>query len=101
MLARETHEDFNLILTRYALERLLYRIGQSRYSDQFELKGAMLFLAWMSETHKPTRDLDLKSVRGRRRHGIFSSFCRLLLGEQLPTARGEKPNLLVDRSQTR
>src|ERR1700723_2048878 len=25
-VARETHEDFNLILTRYALERLLYRI---------------------------------------------------------------------------
>jgi predicted nucleotidyltransferase component of viral defense system len=58
-VARETHEDFNLILTRYALERLLYRIGQSRYSDQFVLKGAMLFLAWMSETHRPTRDLDL------------------------------------------
>ena len=47
------------MLSRYALERLLYRIGQSRYSDQFVLKGAMLFLAWMSETHRPTRDLDL------------------------------------------
>ena len=31
--ARETRRDFNLILTRYALERLLYRLGQSAYAD--------------------------------------------------------------------
>jgi hypothetical protein len=27
--ARETRQDFNLILTRYALERLLYRLSIS------------------------------------------------------------------------
>jgi predicted nucleotidyltransferase component of viral defense system len=47
------------VLTRYALERLLYRLGQSKYHDQFLLKGAMLFAVWGGEPHRPTRDVDL------------------------------------------
>jgi len=39
----ETGEDFNSLLTRYGLERLLYRVVLSRHSDMFVLKGAMLF----------------------------------------------------------
>ena len=42
-LATSTGEDFGLVLTRYALERLLYRLSQSKYRDQFILKGPMLF----------------------------------------------------------
>ncbi len=57
--ARETGEDFNLILTRYAAERLLYRLSQSRYNSGFILKGAMLFAVWSGKRHRPTRDLDL------------------------------------------
>jgi len=38
--ARETGQDFNLILIRYALERLLYRLSVSPHADQFLLKGA-------------------------------------------------------------
>ena len=41
--ARETGQDFSLVLTRYAIERLLYRIGVSNHADQFLLKGALLF----------------------------------------------------------
>ena len=37
--ARETRQDFNLILSRYALERLLYRLSISPHADQFLLKG--------------------------------------------------------------
>jgi len=58
-VARENGEDFQLILTRYSLERLLYRIEQSELSDVFVLKGAMLFQIWTGKTHRPTRDLDL------------------------------------------
>lgn len=57
--AREKKEDFNLVLTRYGLERLLYRLSVSSYRDQFVLKGAMLFQLWSGDTHRPTRDLDL------------------------------------------
>lgn len=52
-------EDPNLTLTRYALERLLYRLAHSEHSGQFILKGAMLFGLWMGSNHRPTRDLDL------------------------------------------
>ncbi len=34
-LARERGEDFQLLLTRYALERLLYRLGKSSYRDRY------------------------------------------------------------------
>jgi predicted nucleotidyltransferase component of viral defense system len=58
-IATRQREDFGMILTRYALERLLYRLGQSRHCDQFVLKGAMLFQVWSNTPHRPTRDLDL------------------------------------------
>jgi predicted nucleotidyltransferase component of viral defense system len=46
-------------LTRYALERVMYRLSRSTHRDQFILKGAMLFSLWGGEPHRPTRDLDL------------------------------------------
>jgi predicted nucleotidyltransferase component of viral defense system len=56
--ARETGQDFNLILTRYAIERLLYRISISEHAGQFLLKGALLFDLWFDIPHRPTRDAD-------------------------------------------
>ncbi|HUB82729.1 MAG TPA: nucleotidyl transferase AbiEii/AbiGii toxin family protein, partial [Bryobacteraceae bacterium] len=58
-IATRQREDFGLVLTRYALERLLYRVSQSRYCDRFVLKGAMLFQIWSNTPHRSTRDLDL------------------------------------------
>jgi hypothetical protein len=43
--SRTRREDFHVTLTRYALERLLYRLSQSVHRDQFVIKGAMLFSA--------------------------------------------------------
>ena len=57
-LSRERGEDFQLILTWYAAERFLYRLGLSKHSKQFILKGAMLLKVWMDRSHRPTRDLD-------------------------------------------
>ncbi len=56
--ARATQQDFNLVLTRYVIERLLYRISISNYADQFMLKGALLFDLWFDIPHRPTRDID-------------------------------------------
>ncbi|MGP1682276.1 MAG: nucleotidyl transferase AbiEii/AbiGii toxin family protein [Giesbergeria sp.] len=47
------------MLVRYALERFLYRLGQSPHADHFVLKGAMLFNLWYAMPHRPTRDVDL------------------------------------------
>jgi hypothetical protein len=36
-VAREREEDFGLVLTRYTLERLMYRLSMSGYREQFVL----------------------------------------------------------------
>ena len=58
-LSRATGQSFDLILTRYALERLLYRLSTSAYAERFVLKGAMLLTSWFEDPHRATRDLDL------------------------------------------
>lgn len=58
-LAKARQEDFLRLLTQYALERLLYRLSLSVHADRFTLKGALLFLLWMEEPHRRTKDLDL------------------------------------------
>lgn len=56
--AKARGEDFNLILTRYALERFLYRLSQVPARETYWLKGAMLFDLWFGVPHRPTRDAD-------------------------------------------
>jgi Nucleotidyl transferase AbiEii toxin, Type IV TA system len=58
-LAKERAEDFNFVLLRYGLERLLFRLGQSRHASTFVLKGAMLFPLWSGSPHRATKDMDL------------------------------------------
>ena len=58
-LARKRSEDFQLVLTRYANERLLFRLASSRHAQHFVLKGAALFTLWTGKPHRATRDLDL------------------------------------------
>ncbi len=58
-ISRDRSEDFQLVITRYGLERLLYRLTQSRHAGQFILKGAALFQLWTGQPHRSTRDLDL------------------------------------------
>lgn len=58
-IAKAEQTDFNSVLVRYALERFLYRLGQSAHADHFVLKGAMLFNLWYAMPHRPTRDVDL------------------------------------------
>jgi hypothetical protein len=57
--ADATKEDFNLTLTRFGLERLLYRLSVSSYAGNYLLKGALLFSLWYGEPKRPTRDADL------------------------------------------
>ncbi len=56
--SRETGEDFQFLLQRYASERFLYRLGESPHRDRYVLKGAMLFALWGGSLYRATRDLD-------------------------------------------
>jgi len=77
-LARERKEDFGLLLTKYGLERVLYRIARSQHRDLFILKGALLFELWTEQRYRPTRDADFLA-RGQNDPGkfvtIFKAIC--------------------------
>jgi len=77
-LAKTRGEDLDLVLKRYGIERLLFRLSQSPHGDLFILKGAMLFELWMGRSHRTTRDLDLLGSGSpdiSRLEGIFRSLC--------------------------
>jgi len=57
-LAKAQGEEFHRVTVRFAIERLLYRLGISPYRERFVLKGAMLLLA-LGQTLRHTKDLDL------------------------------------------
>lgn len=61
-IARERGEEFNLLLTRYAMERFLYRLSVSEAGHRYLLKGALLFSLWFDSPHRPTRDIDLLEI---------------------------------------
>ena len=80
--SRQTGEDYNLLLTRFGVERLLYRLSRSDQADQFILKGAMLFAVWTGKIHRPTRDLDLLGFgepSAERLVSIFRSLGQLVV----------------------
>ena len=57
--ARDRRENAQLVMTRYAIERLLYRLSLSAFREAFVLKGAMLFSLWTPTPYRATGDLDL------------------------------------------
>jgi len=57
--ARKNGDDFQRVLTRYAIERFLFRLSQTEAVEHYVLKGAMLFATWPEHVLRPTGDLDL------------------------------------------
>lgn len=56
--AKETYRPFAEVLQYYAMERFLYRLSQSRYAEQFILKGALMFTVWQLSERRTTVDID-------------------------------------------
>jgi hypothetical protein len=57
--AKESSRPFNELLQYFAIERFIYRLSKSPHSDQFILKGALMFNAWCGPASRPTMDIDL------------------------------------------
>src|SRR4030042_7060474 len=79
-ISRQKKIEFNVLLTKYALERLLYRISISPSRNRFVLKGALLFWAWEQDVHRTTWDadfLDLESPSLERLSSAFQAVCRI------------------------
>ena len=73
--AKAEKKEFGLLLTRYALERFLYRLGISPHREQFLLKGALLFDLWFDEPHRPTRDADFLGFGPADLPTLSATFC--------------------------
>ena len=73
-VSRRKQTDFQNILVRYALERLLFRLSLSPYKDLFVLKGAMLYAVWLEAPHRMTRDLDLLSSNSHETESLKKIF---------------------------
>ncbi|MBT2189448.1 nucleotidyl transferase AbiEii/AbiGii toxin family protein [Sphingobium nicotianae] len=57
-LARAEGRAYDVVLVRYALERLLYRLSISEHRGSFILKGGMLVTLWIESSSRETRDAD-------------------------------------------
>jgi predicted nucleotidyltransferase component of viral defense system len=76
--AKRTRTDYNQLLVRYAIERLLYRLSVSPHRESFVLKGAMLFAVWEGSAHRPTQDVDFLGFgdpSAERLTGVFRDLC--------------------------
>jgi len=102
-LARDRGEDFQLLLTQYGLERLLYRLSQSAYRDRFILKGAMLFMLWGDQPHRSTRDVDFLAFGDSSEAGlreIFRELCDIIVEDDGLTLMTDSVQVEVIRDET-
>lgn len=75
--ARARNDEFQFVLDRYAVERLLFRLSESQYRDQFLLKGALLFSLWFQQPYRPTRDADFLSLANLDADGLRAAMREL------------------------
>jgi len=73
-LAHARGQPMELLLTRYVLERLLYRLSLSPHRERFVLKGAMLLAVWFDEPHRATRDVDLLGFGDAAEDALLATF---------------------------
>ena len=93
-LSRKRKEQYNYLLTVYVGERLLYRLSQSPYQQQYILKGATLFKVWNGEPHRATKDLDFLSFGNNEVEHIEKVFEEICLRGCLIAKRGVSHKVL-------
>jgi predicted nucleotidyltransferase component of viral defense system len=77
-LAHARGQPMDLLLTRYALERLLHRLSLSPHRERFVLKGAMLLVTWFDEPHRATRDVDLLGFGDATEDALLTTFREIM-----------------------
>ena len=96
-LSKSSGQTFDLILTRFALERLLYRLSRSEFSDRFVLKGALLLITWLETPHRPTRDLDLLGLGDPDPERMLAAFRNILERDVNDGVTFDSAALRIDR----
>lgn len=78
--SRSTGENYNLLLSRFVIERLLYRLSVSPHANGFVLKGALLFALWYDSPHRLTKGADLLGFGADDAQSLratFSAICAI------------------------
>jgi predicted nucleotidyltransferase component of viral defense system len=57
-IARAQGRGLDILLVRFALERLLFRLSRSPHRNNYILKGGMLVTQWLDHDNRETRDMD-------------------------------------------
>lgn len=83
-IAHARNEEFQAVLTRYGVERLLYRLATSTARDRFVLKGAALIYAWEGNLHRPTRDVDFLGFGDPTLDALVEAFRAIVLTQVEP-----------------
>ena len=95
--SKESGQQFRLVLTRYALERLLYRLSLSAHAGRFVLKGAMLLTSWFDLPMRPTRDIDLLGFGDDDSEAMLETFRDILAVEADDGVQFDREALKVER----
>ena len=96
-LSKAKGQSFDLVLTRFALERLLFWLSQSPHADRFVLKGAMLMMSWFDDPHRGTRDLDLLGFGDPSEVAMLATFGDILAQDAEDGVVFDPDTLRVDR----
>lgn len=95
-LAHARGQPMDLLLTRYALERLLHRLSLSPHRERFVLKGAMLLVTWFDEPHRATRDVDLLGFGDAAEDTLLTIFREIMSIEAEDGIHFDLKNLRID-----
>lgn len=85
-LSVESQENLQVVLIRYATERLLYRLSISEHAEQFVLKGAWLFYVW-GVARRATKDVDFLASIPNRADTVEEIF-KQVVGSKVPQSDG-------------
>jgi predicted nucleotidyltransferase component of viral defense system len=96
-LATQSNQPFQLLLTRYVLERLLYRLSTTSHRDRFALKGATLMTTWFKDPFRPTQDLDFLGFGDSSPEGMLAVFREICAVESHDGVVFDVAGLVIDR----
>lgn len=77
-LARKEGRVYEVVLVRYTLERLLYRLSISDHGDRFILKGGMLVTLWIEGGNRETRDADFLGSGDASVESLKATFAEIM-----------------------
>jgi Nucleotidyl transferase AbiEii toxin, Type IV TA system len=93
--SRSQGENYNLLLSRFVIERLLFRLSVSPHAGNFVLKGALLFALWYDAPHRPTKDADLLGCGADDAETLLNTFTAVCAIDANDGVRHDTANMKI------